>query len=64
MGTRKTKKSLPTKKQVKKHRHKWTYDHEDCSRCGGGLVRWCDCGEAGEVNFKPTTPAKKKRVGK
>ncbi len=31
-----------SKKPAKKHRHKWIYDHEDCSRRGGGGIRFCD----------------------
>lgn len=43
----------------KKHRHKWSYDVEECMRCGGGEVRWCECGEVEEVEYKP--PKKKKK---
>jgi hypothetical protein len=52
------------KKKKIVHRHKWEYDYEDCCRCGGGEVRWCECGEFQEMNYKPKvskkTPLKRK----
>ena len=28
-------------KKIKKHRHSWNYDFNDCPNCGGCEVRWC-----------------------
>ena len=52
--------SMPTNKQVKKHKHRWSYTYEECMRCGGGDVRYCSCGEMEPYDNKPLTPPKKK----
>lgn len=50
-----------SKEQLKKHRHKWSIEENDCHRCGYEIYEVCECGEDRDIPDKKLKPNVKRK---